>query len=205
MDAFESLVAACLWREGYRVQTSVWVDLTPEDRVAIERPTTKRWQVDLVAYKPGELLAVECKSYLDSHGVRFASFDNSHSNHAKYSKNFKLFNDATLHSVVLKRLRQQLAARGACEKRVAVTLALAYGRTLNESNRERIAAHFRARHWRLFDEAWLRRSIASLGDVSYMNDAVALTAKLLLRTSVGSADAPSKPRTRLRENPERVA
>jgi len=42
MDAFESVVGEILWRDGYWVQTSLKVELTPEDKAAIGRPTSPR-------------------------------------------------------------------------------------------------------------------------------------------------------------------
>ena len=67
MDAFESLVSLLLRRDGYWTATSVKVELTKMQKRAIGRPSSPRWEIDLVAYKPAtnELLAVECKSFLD--------------------------------------------------------------------------------------------------------------------------------------------
>jgi hypothetical protein len=42
MDAFEGVVSEILWREGYWVQSSLKVDLTKEEKVAIGRPTAPR-------------------------------------------------------------------------------------------------------------------------------------------------------------------
>lgn len=77
MDSFEQVVATVLDRAGYWTRTSVKVNLTREDKHAIGRPSAPRWEIDVVAYsaRENELLVVECKSYLDSAGVRAASFD----------------------------------------------------------------------------------------------------------------------------------
>ena len=96
MDAFETVVSEILWRDGYWVQNSLKVDLTKEEELAIGRPSTPRWELDIVAYsgRRNELLVVECKSYLDSFGVQFRAFDGTDE---ILAKRFKLFNDETLH------------------------------------------------------------------------------------------------------------
>ena len=50
MDAFESVVAEVLWRDGYWVQNAVKVDLTKEDKSKINRPSSPRWELDIVGY-----------------------------------------------------------------------------------------------------------------------------------------------------------
>ena len=75
MDAFEKLVAEILWAEGHWVQTSVRVNLTKEEKVRIGRPSSPRWEIDVVGYRGRDniLQVVECKSYLDSRGVTAAA------------------------------------------------------------------------------------------------------------------------------------
>jgi hypothetical protein len=60
LDSFEQLVAAVLDRAGYWVRMSVKVNLTPEDKRAIGRPSSPRWEIDVVAYngRDQELLGV---------------------------------------------------------------------------------------------------------------------------------------------------
>ena len=76
MDAFEQLVSEILWMEGYWVRTSVKVELTKEEKRLIGRHSSPRWELDIcmMAYKGGEnlLRVVECKSYIDSTGVRIS-------------------------------------------------------------------------------------------------------------------------------------
>ena len=71
MDAFEQLVSEILWIEGHWVRTSVKVELTKEEKKIICRPSSPRWELDIVAYcgRDNVLRVVECKSYIDSRGV----------------------------------------------------------------------------------------------------------------------------------------
>jgi hypothetical protein len=77
MDAFEKLVAEILWAEGYWVRTSVRVNLTKEEKVRIGRPSSPRWELDVVGYRGREnvLQVIECQSYLDSRGVTVAALN----------------------------------------------------------------------------------------------------------------------------------
>ena len=99
MDAFEQVVSEILWMKGLWIRTSVKVDLTPEDKKAIDRPTSPRWELDIVAYSGRDnlLFVVECKSYLNSRGVTIAGL--SGTDKATASR-YKLFIDKKLREVV---------------------------------------------------------------------------------------------------------
>lgn len=89
MNAFEQVISEILWHKGYWVRTSVKVELTKEEKRTIGRHSTPRWEIDVVAYSAREniLRLVECKSYLDSPGVKAACFDGTD---IKGGKRFKL-------------------------------------------------------------------------------------------------------------------
>src|ERR1700760_2918859 len=108
MDAFEQVVSEILWMTGYWVRTSVKVYLSKEEKVRIGRPSSPRWELDIVGYSGRDniLRVVECKSYLDSRGVVFRAFDGSD---AKSAERYKLFSDDNFRAVVFNRLRIQLA------------------------------------------------------------------------------------------------
>lgn len=168
---------------GYWVRTSVKVELTKEEKREIGRHSSPRWELDIVGYNAREnlLLIVECKSYLDSTGVRASAFDGSSLEHAK---RYKLFNDAELRRVVFKRLALQFTEIGACREAPKLQLALACGRIRNESDRVAIRAHFQAQDWELWDEPWLRKHLQRMAAQGYENQVSAVVAKLLLRGKV---------------------
>jgi hypothetical protein len=97
--------------EGYWVRTSVKVKLTPAEKRQIDRPSSPRWELDIVAYSGRDnlLKIIECKSYLDSRGVKLHAFDGSND---KSVKRFKLFTEDKVRRVVLNRLRLQFAESG---------------------------------------------------------------------------------------------
>lgn len=179
MDAFEQLVADLFWDEGYWVRTGFKVDLTREDKLRIGRHSSPRWEIDLVAWstQKNELLALECKSYLDSGGVHAAHFLPG----AKYAHRYKLFHDSELRDTVLIRLKSQCVERGLCSADASVRLGLVHGHATN-GNALRLAGIFDQGGWLLFGPDWIRERLKRLAAGSYENSTAAVVAKLLLRT-----------------------
>jgi hypothetical protein len=179
VDAFESLVAAILQSHGFWVRTSVKVELTAEEKHAISRPSSPRWELDVVAYRPSYnvIWVVECKSYLDSHGVKAAAFLNDgHSG----SKRYKLFTEKKTRDVVLKALVRNLRKRKAIHGRPKVRLCLAAGHIARQSE-EPLREHFRKQGWELLGHAWFEDELSGLAHVDYQNDVATMTVKLLRR------------------------
>ena len=85
MDAFEQAVSEILWMSGFWVRTSVKVELTKEEKRLIGRHSSPRGELDIVGYSGREniLRVVECKSFLDSVGVRACAFDGNEPEEAK--------------------------------------------------------------------------------------------------------------------------
>jgi hypothetical protein len=48
MDSFEHVIAAILQRRGYWTQTSLKVGLTAEEKKVVGRPSSPRWEIDVV-------------------------------------------------------------------------------------------------------------------------------------------------------------
>jgi len=182
MDAFEQVVSEILWAQGYWVRRSFKVDLTKKEKARIGKPTAPRWEIDVVAYKPGknELLAVECKSYLDSRGVTARSLLDPDS---KAAKRYKLFCDEKVNKVVPGALRRELSKLGLCSETGATKLCLVCGRIASERDREELAQLFAKNNWQLMDKKWLRGGLESMRKAGYENEVSAVVAKLLLGTA----------------------
>jgi len=178
LDAFESVVAALLERKGYWTRTSVKVDLTKEEKRQIGRPSSPRWEIDVVAYKgsTNSLMAVECKSYLNSPGVRFSAFNGSSESE---SNRYKLFNDEILRRVVFNRLRMQLVESGFCPEPPKITLCLVAGNIYQDA--KPIHDHFQKNGWELWDVDWLQTELDILSRSGYDNTVVAIVSKLITR------------------------
>lgn len=177
MDAFESLISMLLRHEGYWTTPSFKVELTGEEKRKIGRPSSPRWELDLIAYKgqTNEVLMVECKSFLDSPGVLFRNGGFEH------PRRYKLFTDDVLFEVVQNRLREQLVTTGACAPSPRITLCLAVGKLDRRTEADSMKQHFDTRGWRLFSPDWVREHLLTASKAGYENDVAFVVSKLLLR------------------------
>lgn len=178
MDAFETVVASILQRQGYWTLTSVKVDLTKAEKREIGRHSTPRWELDVVAYRGSnnELKVVECKSFLDSPGVECGAFDGSKKN---AEDKYKLFCESKLRKVVFRRLEQQLVSSGFCAKKPKIQLCLAAGKIRGDENW--LQSHFQKKGWLLLGPQYIRAELEKLRDSGYENNVAAVVTKLLLR------------------------
>jgi hypothetical protein len=176
MDAFESVIAMLLRRDGYWTHPSFKVELSAEEKQKIGRPNCPRWETDMIAYKPAknELLVVECKSFLDSDGVKFRN------GQFEKATSYKLFGEDVLREVVLNRLVSQMVDSGACLPKPTVILCLAAGKIANVTDREGLNQHFKANRWLLFDRAWIVKRLMTASNADYENDVIFVVTKLLL-------------------------
>jgi hypothetical protein len=177
MDAFESLISMLLRHNGYWTIPSFKVELTKNEKREIGRFSSPRWEIDLIAYRgsTNEVLAIECKSFLDSRGVVFQA--------GKFSppKRYKMFTDSGLRRVVLKRLAKQLVETGASARNPRVTLCLAAGKIATGTDMAGLMKHFKLNRWRLFDDEWIRERLTTASQRGYENDVAFVVSKLLLR------------------------
>ncbi len=178
MDSFESIIKTIFENKGYWVQTSFKVNLTKEEKVEIGRPSSPRWELDVVAYKGGskEILAIECKSYLDSPGVKAESFQKG-----KYKERFKLFNETKLREVVFNRLLAQLVEQGSCTKDTTIKLCLATGKIASQKDRVELQEIFKTNGWELFSDEWVRKELISLSNSGYENEIATTATKIIIR------------------------
>jgi hypothetical protein len=177
LDAFESVVAMLLRRDGYWITPSFKVELTKAEKRSIGRHSAPRWEIDMVAYKgsANEILAVECKSFLDSAGVIFRN------GAFEPAKRYKLFTEPGLRKVVLRGIVRQLKNHGACAADPRIRLALAAGKIAKKSDREGLIAHFQKKGWLLFDDHWARAELIAAANDGYVDDVAHVVAKLLSR------------------------
>jgi hypothetical protein len=184
MDAFETVIASILQRQGYWTLTSFKVDLTKAEKREIGRHSAPRWELDVVAYRgrDHELRIVECKSFLDSLGVQCAAFDGSN---PAAAKRYKLFCDATLRRVVLRRLEEQVVSSGFCGPGPTVRLCLAAGKIKGDA--AWLRSHFEEQGWLLMGPDQIREELEALRESGYENSVAAVVTKLLLRGTTKQA------------------
>lgn len=182
MDSFEQIVAKILSEQGYWTKIGYKIELTKEEKRFIENPSMPRPEVDIVAFRPGEnlLLWVECKSYLDSNGVRSLAFIGEENVHAR---RFKIFNNERLRVLLAEKLVDQLIEQRLLKTKPALKFCLVTGNIYNQKEREEIRAHFASKGWLLYDEFWVKNGLLALANSGYDNDVAVITAKLFDRIS----------------------
>lgn len=179
MDAFEQIVDTILRLDGYWTHRLFHVELTKREKHRLGLPTMPRPELDIIAYRPksNELLVVECKSFLDSDGVRARAFKHDGN---RFSRRFKLFVGRRLWNVVRSALVRELRARGACRPRPAVRLCLAAGRIASDRDRQMLHRLFDRRGWRLIDDVEIAERLAKAVEEGYTDDVAILAAKILV-------------------------
>lgn len=135
-----------------------------------------RPEIDVLAYSGSrnEIKAIECKSFLNSRGV-IADDVLGISN----SKRYKLFTNKRLRDRVLKSLRAELIANGACSEQAKIKLCLACGKIPSDRDRKKLQSYFRRKGWGLFDDRWISEKVRAMADVKYENQVSTVVAKLL--------------------------
>lgn len=178
MDAFEQVVAELLRRYGYWVHPSFWVEIPEDDEEArqVLGRYVARINIDLVAYRPGTVLVVECKSFMDSRGVQVSSFVNG----GRGSSLYKMFTNVERREVVLRLLQQQLRDDGLIPRDgdLDLELCLACGNIAPRSRR-RLKRLFRDEGWRLLGPTLIRGALRRAARGGYTNSVTSIVAKLL--------------------------
>lgn len=178
MDSFESIVATIMKRQGFWVRTSHRVNISKQEKREMGRPSSPRWEIDVIAYRPGDnlLRVIECKSYLDSGGVGYKSFHPSHKNASRY----KLFTEEVTRRIVFGRLEEDLVEEKSILPNPTIRLCLAAGK-IRKGHVKLLREFFDEKGWHLFDPTWIREQLHLIAGESYDNAIASVTAKLLLR------------------------
>jgi len=175
MDHFENLVATVMETRGYWVRQSFKVNLTVEEKRLIGKHSMPRPEIDIVAYRPGEVIALEVKSFLDSPGVKL---DDLIDEHTVPEGRYKLFTCTRYRDIVLQRLREDL--NGRVEDGVSLRLGLAAGKVYADKQSE-VRQLLEHRGMFFLSPKEIRDTLRELADGGYENDPAILAAKVLMR------------------------
>jgi hypothetical protein len=180
VDAFETIAARFFEVQGFWTRIGVKVEITKPEKVALNNTSMPRPEIDVVAWKPatGQLLIIECKSYLDSTGVRV---EHLHGDPAVENDKFKLFNRAALRELIVKALIRQLRAEGLLiGPDPAVQFVLVAGK-IYAKHKELVPAACAAAGWRLIGPSELAKGVRTFASRGYENDVITIVTKLLER------------------------
>lgn len=178
MDSFETLICELFSAEGWWTIQGFKVELTPEEKRRIGKPSSPRWEIDALAYNQGkkELRIIECKSYLDSKGVNADDILNPKEDE---KSRYKLFVDATLRETILSALQRQCVKAGLIDESVKLRLCLAVGKMKSKKCEEELKAHFDQMEWVLFTPSDIAARLKKLAKSGYTDSVTPLVVKLL--------------------------
>jgi hypothetical protein len=172
MDAFESIVARILEKNGYWVHQSVKVSCTPDEKASFGARTAPTPEVDLVAFNGLELVLFEVKSFLDSDGVKFNGITGVDT---EDGKKYKILNNVVYQELITPRVMKAFSV----PRDTKVRYGLAAGNIFPPDEKD-ILEHFRINvHLKLLTPEYLAKELIGLGDSVYVNDEVWMTIKLL--------------------------
>ncbi len=180
MNAFENIVTQYLESEGYWVRQSVKVEISKEDKRALDLPTMPRPEIDLVALdvKENELLLIEVKSLLDSYGVYFEAVSDEKD---ELAERYRLFTNSKFREIVTKRLREEYLKQGLINEDTKINYALAAGNIHSLTAESKISDYFSQKGWKLFTPGQIKDKIKELSQKGWEDNLVTITAKLILR------------------------
>jgi hypothetical protein len=180
MDAFEQIVEGLFRHKGFWTQIGYKIDVLPEEKRAIGKPSMPRPEIDILAYKPvtNDLWWIECKSYMDSYGVSYQSFKPN----GKGAERYKIFTNDRYREIVSQALLRQVTdvERPLVLPHPRLHFCLVAGK-VRENEREDLRNHFKNRDWTLIDERMLKQELTELSGSGYENNIAVMVAKLLNR------------------------
>jgi hypothetical protein len=183
VNAFEQIAARFYEAQGYWTLIGLKINFTKSEKRAAGNPTMPRPEVDVVAFKPGsnELLIIECKSYLDSQGVRVESFVGDSSIH---QDRLKLFSRPTLRELITKKLLVQLQEQGLLSSQnPTVRYGLVAGKIKGDDERQ-LRAIFSDNDWLLVTPKELAQGLRKFAARGYEDDIITMAVKILERNSI---------------------
>ncbi len=182
MNAFEEIVAGLLWQEGYWVNIGYKINLSKVKKTEIGKYSMPRPEIDILAYRVCDnlLLWVECKSYLDSRGVKFQALTGED---VASAERFKIFTKPEYRRIVTEELIKQVEETKLTLPNPSVGYCLVTGRIATDYDREKLHKHFTERGWILYDESWIKKGLERLSKSGYEDDVAIIVAKLFSRIS----------------------
>ena len=190
MDAFETVVASILQRQGFWNMANVKVELTKEEKRIIGRHSSPRWELDVVAYRgrDNEVRIVECKSFLDSAGVDCAAFNGTN---PIFAKRYKLSATLRFAGSFFGGSKNNWLQQDFCREKPTMRLCLAAGKIRGGENEKAWLEHyFHKKKWILLGPDEIQKSLKTLRDSGYENNVAAVVTKLILRNRKPSKTKP---------------
>jgi len=179
MDSFETIVAQLLIEDGFWVMTSIKVDLTKEEKKKINKPTTPRPEIDIIAFnlKNNTLFLIEVKSFLDSRGVVLNELQKK----SDIQKGrYKLLTSDKYRNIISKRLFEDLSKKGLINTKTKISYGLIAGNVYQNKEVE-IKEYFNNKKWLFWGPSEIKSKVINLSLKGYENNPVTIASKIILK------------------------
>ncbi|MEM6644110.1 MAG: hypothetical protein AAF616_14105 [Bacteroidota bacterium] len=178
MNSFEEVSKHLLEIDGYWVKASVRVDISPEDKKRLEKPSMPRPEIDLVAFKPLEntLFLIECKSYFDSAGV---VYENLYTRNLEKDR-YKILTWGEYQKVVSETLKLDFVDHGLINSSTKIGFGLIAGKIKN-GDEESIRKLAKERDWKFWGPNELYKLAKKMSRDGYADNPYHILAKIIFR------------------------
>ncbi len=162
MDAFEQIIGQLLVEEKYWVRHSVKINLTPDEKRSINKPSTPRPEIDLVAYSitTDTIYLLEVKSYLDSSGV---VYEHVAIEQDEQSGRYKLLTAKNYRETLEKRLHAAWCKSGHIRKSTRISFWLIAGNVYRNRELE-LRKYFEKQGWLFWGPVEIKSRIHQLSE-----------------------------------------
>ena len=179
MDSFEQIIGQLLTENKYWVRHSVKINLSPDEKRAINKPSTPRPEIDIAAFDviSNTLFLLELKSFLDSPGVPYhvVSIEQD-----EQSGRYKLLTAKNYRDVLAKRLHEDWCRSGHIKPTTKISFGLIAGKIYRNQEKE-MQKYFDDKGWLFWGPTTIKNKITSLATKGYENNLATIVSKILTR------------------------
>lgn len=179
MDAFEEIAGLLLNNDKYWVRHSVKVNLSKEEKVIINKPSTSRPEIDIVAFDVvnNMIFLIEVKSFLDSSGVIYEKVVEINE---FPSGRYKILTSEKYQKTIVARLKTDWIAAGIINKKTKFSFGLIAGKVYQNKEAE-LKKYFDDKKWFFWGPSELKQKLIELSKKGYENSIVTIVTKLMLK------------------------
>lgn len=179
MDAFEEIVGVLLDNDKYWVRHSVKVQLTKEEKTKINKPSTPRPEIDIIAFDVinNIVFLIEAKSFLDSGGVVYEKVVESN----KFpTGKYKILTSKLYQNTITSKLKKDWILAGLINEKTKFSFGLIAGKVYKNKEAELIE-HFNKKNWFFWGPTTIKQKLIELSKKGYENSTITIVTKLMTK------------------------
>ena len=179
MDSFEEIAGLLLINDKYWVRHSVKVYLTKEEKIKINKPSTPRPEIDIVAFDVinNTVFLIEVKSFIDSGGVVYEKVvENNKFPTGKY----KILTSKLYQDTIISRLKNDWISADLINKKTKFSFGLIAG-NIYKNKEDELIKHFNKNNWFFWGPTIIKQKLIELSKKGYENSTITIVTKLMTK------------------------